>query len=83
MSNQVYGYITDKIMEELIAEMGAAMLSGVVGIENRTIKNSASYIQSWLGKPKDDKRLVVHAAAAAQKAADFILGKRVQDSDGD
>jgi hypothetical protein len=24
--------------------MGAAMLSGVVGIENKTIKNSASYI---------------------------------------
>ena len=34
--------------EELVAEMGAAMLCGVVGIENKTIKNSASYIQSWL-----------------------------------
>src|SRR5499433_698399 len=78
-------YFGDEIYskEELIAEMGAAMLSGVVGIENKTIKNSASYIQSWLGKLKEDKKLVVHAAAAAQKAADFILGKRVQDSDGD
>ena len=51
------------------------MLSGVVGIENKTIKKSASYIQSWLGKLKEDKKLVVHAAAAAQKATDFILGK--------
>jgi antirestriction protein ArdC len=59
--------------EELVAEMGAAMLCGVIGIENKTIKNSASYIQSWLGKLKDDKKLVVHAAAAAQKAADFII----------
>jgi antirestriction protein ArdC len=49
------------------------MLCGVVGIENKTIKNSASYIQSWLGKLRDDKKLVVFAAAAAQKAADFIL----------
>ena len=70
-------YFGDEIYskEELIAEMGAAMLSGVVGIENKTIKNSASYIQSWLGKLKEDRKLVVHAAAAAQRAADFILGK--------
>jgi antirestriction protein ArdC len=47
----------------------------VVGIENKTIKNSANYIRTWLGKLKQDKRLVVHAAAAAQKAVDFILGK--------
>jgi len=62
--------------EELVAEMGAAMLCGIVGIENKTIRNSASYIESWLGKLRDDKKLVVHAAAAAQKAADFILGKQ-------
>jgi antirestriction protein ArdC len=59
------------------------MLSGVVGIENRTIKNSASYIQSWLGKLKDDKKLVVHAAAAAQKAADFIIGKPAHSEQAD
>jgi antirestriction protein ArdC len=64
--------------EELVAEKGAAMICGISGIENKTIKNSASYIQSWLGKLKDDKKLVVHAAAAAQKAADFILGKAAQ-----
>jgi antirestriction protein ArdC len=62
--------------EELVAEMGAAMLCGIVGIENKTIKNSAAYIQSWLSKLRDDKKLVVHAAAAAQKAADFILGRK-------
>src|SRR5215813_10017917 len=67
--------------EELVAEMGAAMICGISGIENKTIKNSASYIQSWLGKLKDDKKLVVHAAAAAQKAADFILGKAAQIDD--
>ena len=78
-------YFGDEIYskEELIAEMGAAMLSGVVGIENKTIKNSASYIQSWLGKLKEDKKLVVHAAAAAQKAADFILGKPSKSEQAD
>ena len=63
--------------------MGAAMLCGVIGVENKTIKNSASYIQSWLGKLRDDKKLVVHAAAAAQKAADFILGSRAQGNNAD
>jgi antirestriction protein ArdC len=31
--------------------------------------------RAWLRKLKEDKRLAVHAATAAQKAADFILGK--------
>ncbi len=59
--------------EELVAEMGAAFLCGHTGIENRTIQNSAAYIQGWLRKLKDDKTLLIHAAAQAQKAADFIL----------
>ena len=60
--------------EELIAEMGAAMLCGVTGIDNSTLDNSASYIASWLRKLKEDSRLVVIAAAQAQKAADYIQG---------
>lgn len=39
--------------EELVAEMGASFLSGVAGIVNRTVDNSAAYINSWLGPPKD------------------------------
>lgn len=62
--------------EELIAEMGAAFLCGHCGIENCVIDNSAAYLASWLTRLRDDKRLVVHAAAAAQKAADFILSQQ-------
>lgn len=60
--------------EELVAELGAAMLCGVAGIDNSTLDNSASYIQSWLRVLKNDKRMVVYAAAQAQKACDYILG---------
>ncbi|TMZ70243.1 DUF1738 domain-containing protein [Klebsiella pneumoniae] len=60
--------------EELVAEIGAAMLCGVTGIDNSTLPNSAAYIQSWLRVLKEDKRLVVQAAAQAQKAADYIQG---------
>jgi antirestriction protein ArdC len=62
--------------EELVAEMGAAFLCGQAGIVERTLDNSAAYIKSWLSRLKDDPRLVVQAAAQAQKAADFILGQQ-------
>ncbi|MCK4982692.1 MAG: DUF1738 domain-containing protein [Victivallaceae bacterium] len=67
--------------EELIAEMGSAFLCGESGIENRTIDNSAAYIRGWLSKLKDDKRLLVFAAGAAQKACDFIIGRRQVETD--
>lgn len=60
--------------EELVAEIGASMICGIVGIENKTIDNSASYIQSWLTVLKNDKTLVVKASQQAQKASDFIQG---------
>jgi antirestriction protein ArdC len=60
--------------EELIAEMGAAMLSGIAGIERKTLSNSAAYLKSWIDVLKSDSRMVVSAASQAQKAADYIRG---------
>lgn len=62
--------------EELVAEMGAAFLCGYCQIENKTIDNSAAYIHNWLQKLKNDSKLVIMAAAQAQKAVDFIMGKK-------
>ena len=59
--------------EELIAETGAAFLCGHAGIVNSTIENSAAYIQGWLRALKNDRTLLVHAAAQGHKAADYIL----------
>ena len=59
--------------EELVAELGSAYLCGICGIFDRTVENSAAYLQSWLQAFRDDKTLIVHAAANAQKAADYIL----------
>jgi len=61
--------------EELVAEMGAAFLCGVAGIGHRTIENSAAYIRGWLKSLKNDKKMLVMAAAQAQKAADYILNQ--------
>ena len=61
--------------EELIAEMGAAMLAGMAGISHATLANSAAYLQTWIQRLKADSRLIISAASHAQKAADYILGK--------
>lgn len=60
--------------EELVAEIGAAMMCAVCGIDNTTIENSAAYINGWLRALKDDSRLIVQAAGKAQRAADYMQG---------
>lgn len=60
--------------EELVAEIGAASILNVLGMETAsTFKNSAAYIQSWLRALKNDKRMIVSAAARAEKAVKLIL----------
>ncbi len=65
---------------ELFAEMSASMLCGAAGIVDRTIDNSAAYIHGWLSILKADKRAVVVAAGAAQKARDYILNHAEQQA---
>jgi len=67
--------------EELIAELGSAFLCGQAGIVERTIDDSAAYLQAWLKRLQEDKTLIVYAAAQAQKAADFILGRTFQENE--
>jgi antirestriction protein ArdC len=66
-------------LEELLAELSAAYLCAVAGIENGTIDNSAAYIAGWLRKLRDDRKLIVHAAAQAQKACDYVLNRPCDD----
>jgi antirestriction protein ArdC len=63
----------DYSFEELVAEMTAAFLCVHCGIENQ-VKPSASYIHSWLAVLRQDRKILLDAATAAQKATDHILG---------
>ena len=66
--NEVYS------KEELVAEMGSAILMNEMGIEvPSTFQNSAAYIQSWLKALKNDNRMIVAAAGKAEKAVKMIL----------
>lgn len=64
----------ERSREELTAEFGSAYLCAVAGVANESSEtNSAAYIQSWRSAIAGDNRMVVVAAGAAQKAADYIL----------
>ena len=65
--------------EELVAEMGAAFLCGEAGILEIQLDQSAAYIDNWLHQLRNDRKLVVVAAAQAQKAADYILGRKFDE----
>jgi antirestriction protein ArdC len=62
--------------EELCAEMGAAFLCVEAGISNAVIGNQAAYLAGWLKKLRDDRKLLIHAAAQAHHAADYILNHK-------
>ena len=70
--------------EELTAEMGAAFLCGHAGLNpGATLENTAAYLQFWLEQLRGDKKLVVHAASRAQRAAELILGTADHDEEPD
>ena len=75
MERQTFGS-PEYSKEELIAECGASFLCGYTGIENETIENQVAYIEHWKKQLEADKKLIIFAAAQAQKAADFILNRR-------
>lgn len=67
--------------EELVAEMGAAFLCAIAGIANEhTERNTTAYIQNCIAKLEADNRLVIQAAANAQRAADCILGNTFEET---
>jgi antirestriction protein ArdC len=65
---------TNYSKEELVAEMAAAFLCGYAGISNTTVDNSAAYLAQWCERLSEDRKLLVQAATAAQKAADYVIG---------
>ena len=68
----------DYSKEELVAEIGAASMLNLLGIETpESFQNSAAYINGWLEKLKSDKRFIISAARQAEKAVAYIRGEQV------
>ena len=56
--------------EELVAELGAAMLCCKLGVDGDL--RHADYIGSWLKALKNDKKFILSASAKAQAAMDYL-----------
>ena len=58
--------------EEMRAELTSLLIGSEIGLST-DVPNHASYIQSWIANLRQDKREFFHAAAEAQRIADYIL----------
>lgn len=59
--------------EELVAELTSAFVCESLGI-NGNLESSAAYLDNWLRKLKEEPKMLLTSATAAQKAANLILG---------
>ncbi len=62
--------------EELVAELGAAFLGAELGLRPDHVEDHAAYMAGWLKALKNDRRFIFIAAAKAQEAADYLLGRK-------
>lgn len=58
--------------EELVAELGAAMLCARTGIESTPREDHAQYLTHWLRVLRADSKALLTAASQAQTAADYL-----------
>ena len=63
---------TSYAKEELRAELASYAIGSMIGLPC-DVPNHASYLQSWIEVLKQDRREIFHAAAEAQRIADYIL----------
>jgi antirestriction protein ArdC len=65
--------------EELVAELGSAMLCAHCGIDGEMQENHVAYIANWLKVLKNDKKAILTASAKAQQALDFLTKAKQVD----
>lgn len=59
-------------MEELVAELGAAFLCDIHGVDGKL--QHPEYIGNWLKKLREDKRAIFTASKAAREAVEWMTG---------
>ncbi len=58
--------------EELVAEIGSAMLCAEIEVTQDTRPDHAQYIANWLQLLKNDRKAIFTAAARASEAVSFL-----------
>jgi len=58
--------------EELIAEIGSAMLGQHLGLQSEPMKDNAAYVKGWIARLKNDPGAIFSAASQASKAIQWL-----------
>ena len=61
-------------MEELVADITAAILGAALSLPEAELDNHAAYLATWLTVLKSDKNAILTAASKADEAVDFVMG---------
>lgn len=62
-------------LEELVAEIGSSCILHSLGIESdSSVTNSIAYVQGWMASLRNDRKMIVTAAAQAERAVRFMRG---------
>jgi antirestriction protein ArdC len=56
-----------------VAEIGSGLVCAQLGLPNTLHDNHASYVAHWLGILRADKTAIIHAAAKAEQAFNYLL----------
>ncbi|WP_296201374.1 zincin-like metallopeptidase domain-containing protein [uncultured Hyphomicrobium sp.] len=67
--------------EELVAEIGSAMLCAELGISQDVRADHAQYVNNWLTILKNDDRAIFFAAAKASQAVTYLKQLSVKEAD--
>jgi antirestriction protein ArdC len=67
--------------EELVAEIGAAMLCASLGFESQIDEQHAPYIASWIEVLKSDNSAIFTAASKATDAVDYLVNLTEKETD--
>ena len=73
--------VEDRANEELVAELGAAFLCADLSVTPHLRADHAHYIANWLEILKGDKKAIFKAAAAANRATDFLHGLQLKSEE--
>lgn len=65
--------INDYAREELVAELGAALVGNVLGFSSRIIDNNAAYLDAWISKLKKQPKFIVSVMSDVSKAVKMVL----------
>jgi antirestriction protein ArdC len=72
---------SERSAEELVAELGAAFLCADLAVTPTLRDDHAHYIAHWLEIMKGDKKAIFTAAAAANRAAEYLHGLQPKTGD--